>query len=434
MTTGTRWFVSGLTLLLALCLFIVPAAAQDDGETPIYEQSPWWPYLSAHMDVESPPAVVGGPIELRLTQEQGGAEWVFPGPRELDPNIFGTEDNPMNTHVPPIILGAPMDVRQVQDDGSFITNQPTPFSDDFAGTRGTLELDIVDATATDGATTNDTIDLVMTFESPAEDGGTYRIEMTEVSPHGWFLPTAGGVATNVMLHGVTLWGSQLMPTQFAYVAFWGPGNLYLNDELIAEGRLIHGMLTEFVREEPYDLVFDENVNPNARHFHIIVPPFTPQGDPSPVPTGFMLPNGEEQPFLHVMLSNVSVTGMTTAEEDTAEQAPTAQPPTEQQEDEGQQVDREIDVVARNYRFEPGTNQPIQIQAGQTVRFNLSSPDVYHTFTIKRSEDASERLFSLDVYPGDPVSGVWTPSEAGSYYLFCIPHEGLGMVGTIEVTE
>lgn len=29
-----------------------------------YQESPWWPYLSAHVDDEDPKEVVGGPIEI----------------------------------------------------------------------------------------------------------------------------------------------------------------------------------------------------------------------------------------------------------------------------------------------------------------------------------------------------------------------------------
>jgi hypothetical protein len=35
-------------------------------------------------------------------------------------------------------------------------------------------------------------------------------------------------------------------------------------------------------------------------------PFTLKGEPQPIPTGFMLPNGMEQPFLHVMFPAVTL--------------------------------------------------------------------------------------------------------------------------------
>ncbi len=163
----------------------------------------------------------------------------------------------------------------------------------------------VDATAIDGATTKDEIDFEATFPAP-EDQGIYRVVVQQPAPHGWAYPTGGGVVTDVMLHGVTGWGTHLMPTEFTYSAFWGAGDVYHNDELVAEGHGIHMMLTEFVRKEPYDLVFDENVNPNLRHLHLMALPFTLKGEPQPLPTGFMLPNGMEQPFLHVMFPALTV--------------------------------------------------------------------------------------------------------------------------------
>ena len=59
---------------------------------------------------------------------------------------------------------------------------------------------VVDATATDGATTKDRIDFEAIFMAP--DGqGEYRVVVKEAAPHGWFAPTAGGVITNFIQHG-----------------------------------------------------------------------------------------------------------------------------------------------------------------------------------------------------------------------------------------
>lgn len=275
------------------------------GDQPVYMKSPWWPYLSAHINDENPGSVVGGPITVTVTQEDGTANWVFPGPRDLDPTVFGTSEQPQGTEVPPVILGVPETIRVMNEDGTQVTSIPTPFSDSFASTEGaSLSLTAVDATATDGATTNDSVAFEATFEAP--DGqGEYRVTVSMAAPHGWFIPTAGGVITNFLQHGVTGWGTRLMPTEYADLAFWGLGDVYKDGELVAEGRLIHGMLTELVRGDDYKLAFDSEVNPDYRHFHLIIPPFTPQGEQSPVPTGFTLPNGMEQPFMHVMFPNVT---------------------------------------------------------------------------------------------------------------------------------
>jgi len=62
------------------------------------------------------------------------------------------------------------------------------------------------------------------------------------------------------------------------------------------------MLTEFGRKEPKNLVIDENGSANSRHLHLMALPFSLKGKPQPlpIPTGFMLPNGMEQPVLHVL--------------------------------------------------------------------------------------------------------------------------------------
>jgi hypothetical protein len=271
----------------------VPAGA-------VYQQSPWWPYLSGHIENQSPPDTLGGPIRTTVTQENGPAFWTFPGKRELDPTIFGTPENPIGTEVPPLFLGVPTDLREVGDDGTYRTCVPTPFGDDFASTEAaSVNMAVVDATAIDGATTKDEIDFEATFRAPM-DQGKYRVTTTKPAPHGWAYPTGGGVVHGVILHGVTGWGTRLFPTAYTYVAFWGGGDIYKDDQLVAENTGVHVMLTEFVRKGPYDLVFDEEVNPNNRHLHLMVLPFTLKGEMSPVPTGFMLPNGMEQPFLHVM--------------------------------------------------------------------------------------------------------------------------------------
>ena len=288
---------------------IAPATAQEAtpaAEVEPYQLSPWWPYLSAHINDENPPDILGDPIIADVTQDNGPAFWVFPGPRELDPTVFGTPENPIGTERPPFFLGLPTEFREVTEDGVYQTSQPTPFSDKFAAVEGaTLRMHVVDQTAIDGATTKDEIDFEATFPAP-EDQGEYRVTVSEPAPHGWVFPTGGGVVSNVFLHGVTGWGTRLMPTEFTYSAFWGSGDIYHNDELVAENTSIHMMLTEFVRKEPYDLVFDEGVNPNSRHLHLMVLPFTLKGEHKPVPTGFMLPNGMEQPFLHVMFPALTV--------------------------------------------------------------------------------------------------------------------------------
>ena len=90
----------------------------------------------------------------------------------------------------------------------------------------------------------------------------------------------------------------------------------------------------------------------------------------------------------------------------------------------------VEVIARNYEFEPDT---IRVQAGQLVEFVVSGEDEYHTFTVKERVEATENIINLDVFPDDePVSVQHTFEEPGEYYLYCIPHEDLDMTGVIIV--
>lgn len=283
-----------------------PEASPAIDDVNAYEQSPWWPWLSAHIDNDTPPDLPSGPLTTTATQDEGSAFWVFPGKRKLDPAVFGTADDPRGTEPPALFLGVPEAMREVSNDGTLQTKMPTPFGDKFAAVKGaSVRSKAVDATAIDGAKTKDEIDFEATFQAP-DDQGTYRVVVQKPAPHGWVYPTGGGVVTDVILHGVTGWGTRLMPTEFTYSAFWGAGDIYLNEEMVAEGVGVHMMLTEFVRKSPYDLVFDMDVNPNSKHLHLMVLPFSLKGEQQPVSTGFMLPNGMEQPFLHVMFPAVTM--------------------------------------------------------------------------------------------------------------------------------
>lgn len=69
---------------------------------------------------------------------------------------------------------------------------------------------------------------------------------------------------------------------------------------------------------------------------------------------------------------------------------------------------------------------LTFRVGDVIAFTLSAETEFHTFTvdelgIDESVDASEEIrFSF------------TFDRAGTYKLVCIPHESLGMIGTITV--
>ena len=145
-----------------------------------------------------------------------------------------------------------------------------------------------------------------------QEGNTYEVRCCEMlATHGVEYPTFGGVVTNTVMHGSSRIGTALMPTEYVYFAFWGMGEVLKNGEVTDKPRLVHGMLTEYVRKEGYELAFDDEVTPGRRHFHLMVPPMMPEPKEQEfvhknLSTGFQLPNGKELPFWHVMFENLEI--------------------------------------------------------------------------------------------------------------------------------
>ncbi len=94
--------------------------------------------------------------------------------------------------------------------------------------------------------------------------------------------------------------------------------------------------------------------------------------------------------------------------------------------------REIEVTAHIAEFSPNE---FTFQKGETVRFVVTAEEVFHTFTVKEDQEGRQFINSLSLFPEkEPGIWEWTPTETGHYYLYRIPHEGLGMTGTIHVVE
>ena len=268
-------------------------------------------YLEAHRDVQEPLELLGGPISFTIRQEAGGARVALPARRTLDSDVFGTPTMPMAFTGTPGMSGVPVPFRNVSN-GQFTTlKKKTPFGNkSTVMANGTMTLRATDATATDAATTKDQVQFTASWED--ENGNTYAVRCCEMlATAGKEFPTFGGVMTNHILHGFTGIGTPLFPTAYTYAAFWGMGAVLKNGEVVDKPRLVHGMLTEYVRTEGYELAADREVTPQRRHFHLMVAPFMPvKGEHTfthkNVSTGFQLPNGKELPFWHVMFQNLEI--------------------------------------------------------------------------------------------------------------------------------
>lgn len=247
--------------------------------------------------------VPGTSISVRA---EGEAIWIFPGKRKLDPELFGTPQNPLKTN------WVPLEMREVsEDNNSFTTTvNVTPFSDSVEMITGTISLSVKDVTPVDDAASKDEAVVEATFTDPTGEN-TYTVVVQDVIPVGVDHQFFGGVGTDVYIHGVTEIGSPLVPTVWNYVVLWGIGELYKNGELIDTMRMVHVMVSQRIRDDTFQVGFDV-AYPDKYEVHVMLPPVkvTPEGPvDSPVPTGVFLPTGVEQPFIHVnFYSNITVEG------------------------------------------------------------------------------------------------------------------------------
>lgn len=308
-----RWpHTIAFVLGTAVALFTAaPLHAQNVDPATLVEMAPYDGYLAAHADLENPPGLLGGPVSVTVRQDEGGVFVALPDERELDPDVFGRPGLPRAFAGTPGINGLPPAARGVEGGAYTSMKTKSPFGDAHLTMGGAdLSIEALDATAVDAATSDDRVRFQASWQDEA--GNTYAVRCcARLATRGIEYPTFGGVLTNHILHGSSRIGTALMPTEFVWFAFWGMGEVLVNGEVVAAPRLVHGMLTEYVRTEGYELGFDADVTPTRRHFHLMVPPMRPDMEAGrfvheDVPTGFALPNGMELPFWHVMFENLDV--------------------------------------------------------------------------------------------------------------------------------
>lgn len=246
-------------------------------------------YTRAHAMNPSPPDRIGGPVTITVSSVQGSTRWALPGPRQMDPSVFGNPSHPLGWEKTPFpLVGIPLLMRQQKEGSYTIVDHATPFSNWLPVGIGNLEMTLVDMTAIDGAKTKDKVHFEASFQAP-DKSHNYRVVADMPLPHGKFFPTFGGVVTDHLLHGVTGLGTRLMPTEYTYAAFWAKGKLFVDGKLTNDNQLVHMMITEGVRKKG-KLQSDSGVNGTGRVLHLMVPPYKlgPKGpEKSPLKTGYL---------------------------------------------------------------------------------------------------------------------------------------------------
>jgi hypothetical protein len=236
---------------------------------------------------------------------QGLAIWQYPDRRALDPALFGTPAEPLNMDL------LPLSNRETTADGSAYTTirNPAMFSNNIEMTEGRFSMQVRDLTAVDSRDSRDEVTMDAEFAAP--DGRMIRVVMDRVIPVGPDHPFYGGVGTDVLMHGATGIGTPLVAQEFSYITVWGVGDIYVDGEMVDSGRVVHVMVSQRTRDENFVSGFGVAM-PDELEIHLAMPPVrvSPDGPrPSPVPTGLMLPNGGDQPFIHVnFYGNAELTG------------------------------------------------------------------------------------------------------------------------------
>ena len=90
---------------------------------------------------------------------------------------------------------------------------------------------------------------------------------------------------------------------------------------------------------------------------------------------------------------------------------------------GREVVVELKDEGGDYAFGPAE---LAFSVGETITLKMNSQNEFHSFTV------DDLGIDIEVEAGETGTLNFTFDKAGTYEVICIPHESLGMVGTITV--
>jgi plastocyanin len=362
---------------------------------------------------------------INVSQQAGeDVKWIFPGPRRLDPQIFGTPDVPIG-YEPEI--GVPLANRSVSGNEFTTTSVPTPYSDNFTRINGSFNMNLTDNTPVDVNESEDMAEAEFNFTDPTGEI-RYRVVLTNVTRVGQIHPVFGGVIVDGIAHGKTGIGTRLEPTSYLYGAFWGVGSLYVNDTLVSNNRVIHAMATERIRspdQQGYRLLLDNELPHRGIQAHLLLPEKVMADNGTmqeqPVPTNYTLPGGENQTFIHIIFDDPQLEGLEILDFDNATAA-MAENVTGMENITGMENmtgmnevvaagRKNVEVSINNFAFNP---ESVTISTGDTVRWtNLDSAN--HTAT-------GSTFDSGILQEGESYEFQFT--DAGTYEYSCLIHPSM----------
>lgn len=109
--------------------------------------------------------------------------------------------------------------------------------------------------------------------------------------------------------------------------------------------------------------------------------------------------------------------------------PPAPTPTTPPTPDGKIIEVTLVDKGQDYQFNPAD---FTFKAGERVRLKLTSQSEFHTFTATDLPTQEGQEINVFVNGGETVEFEFTPSQAGTFDLICVPHQLQGMVGTITV--
>tara|TARA_R110002050_G_scaffold33007_2_gene84461 strand:- start:49050 stop:50735 length:1686 start_codon:yes stop_codon:yes gene_type:complete len=184
---------------------------------------------------------------------------------------------------------------------------PTPFSDNVSIGSGAYSLSLIDLDSNDSPTSKDSV-ISVNIQYQRPNGDKFLIDHINIihKPDGsGDHPFFGGIGYDVLMHGNTTIGTDLMPKMKSYITLWGLTDLKdMNGNVIASNRIIHLMVATRVRRADLTMIASgiidsSDYDQTMRETHIILPPLDMAGNMSPVP-------GTGHGFLHLMFENVDL--------------------------------------------------------------------------------------------------------------------------------
>ena len=150
---------------------------------------------------------------------------------------------------------------------------------------GSIQMKVVDVTASDTADSGDAANVVAMFSYP-RGGSQYTVQFTAIKPIGTTATHYGGVAVLKPVFGKDRFAGMKIPETFAYIAAFGDATIMKDGKTIAANQLAAALVTQALHDEQQGWL--SAPDPVAQEIHLLVPGSkAPGGMPVPgFPNGF----------------------------------------------------------------------------------------------------------------------------------------------------